>query len=586
MAMSSTAEGLEAEALRKALHGEAPYERLDVPASARAAGLAPWPFTPMVKAPVETSIMRNMPPPGIWTLGPPSKAGNPSKRGEPEKARDSTSHDRGRSSSRKKAKTSRSKHEKKKRSRRSSTSSSSSSSSRRKRRKKSSKRSKAPRSKTPEPLQHKNVSSPKKSCFKSLPVLMPRDDQIAEFSSLIFGFAPVSSPEDRSSLATFMVDAGLRSLSTFRLFPNIDTLVAKILPGHAPFATEALLREVVDAVANVEKRMPSPSGEATLQASAASSDYHSELAKAIRLMSRDGKPRKKDGVRGYGHPSDSEDEPLFDLSSALTSQNCQNIPVTWFGDTKRLEVLRKCFEKAKTSGNEWPHFIASSTFEEWIPPWVGSGSSPADKINILRDWKFNILKSSPSHAYGTIMSFWLSHAALGIVDFRDVLSHMLCFIKLHAEFGLEFAVNHERRLLDLCQLNLRSHFKSDMPALLASPVPSIMSELQLASHRAKELTPSTSAPKEVSTKGEGKGKLKVKKDKDLQAGESEETSTVRPASFPRKSVNICFKQDTANKLFCDAKAACPNLHLDTKVAEDADRFARAKAAWTAKKSSP
>ncbi|CAE8735619.1 unnamed protein product [Polarella glacialis] len=47
----------------------------------------------------------------------------------------------------------------------------------------------------------------------------------------------------------------------------------------------------------------------------------------------------------------------------------------------------------------------------------------------------------------------------------------------------------------------------------------------------EESTPSTSAPKEVSTKGEGKGKL---------------------------------------------KAACPNLHLDTKVAEDAARFARAK----------
>jgi hypothetical protein len=349
--------------------------------------------------------VQNVPPPGIWTVGSPSKAGYPFTQGEP---------DRGRSPSRKKAKTSPSRHEKNKRSRRSSTSSSSLSSSRRKRRKRSSKRSKGNRSKTPEPLQTKNVGSPKKSCFTSLPFLMPRDEQVAEFSSLIFGFAPVSSPEDRSSLATFMVNAGLRSLSTFRLFPIIDTLVAKILPVHASFATEALLREVVDAVAKVEKGLPSPTTETTRQAGAASSDYHSELAKAIRLMTRDGKPRKKDGVRGYGHPSDSEDEPLFDLSAALISQNCQNLPVTWFGDTKRLEVLRKYFEKAKTSGNEWPHFIASSTFEEWIPPWVGSGSSPADKGNLLREWKGNIVKSSPSHAYGTIMSFWLSHAALGI----------------------------------------------------------------------------------------------------------------------------------------------------------------------------
>ncbi|CAE8611971.1 unnamed protein product [Polarella glacialis] len=45
---------------------------------------------------------------------------------------------------------------------------------------------------------------------------------------------------------------------------------------------------------------------------------------AIRLMSRDGKPRKKDGVRGH-------------------------------------------FEKAKTAGNDWPHFIASSTFEDFAP---------------------------------------------------------------------------------------------------------------------------------------------------------------------------------------------------------------------------
>jgi hypothetical protein len=159
---------------------------------------------------------------------------------------------------------------------------------------------------------------------------------------------------------------------------------------------------------------------------------------------------------------------------------------------------------------------------------------------------------------------------------------LLCFIKLHSEFGLEFAVNHERRLADLFQLNLRSHFKSDMPALLSSPVPSIMSELQLASHRAKESNPSTSAPKEVSTKGEGKGKLKGKKD--LQAAESEGNS-----GWPRRSGNICFKQDAANKLFCDAKAACPNVHLDTRVAEEAVRFARAKSAWTAKsakKSSP
>ena len=110
-----------------------------------------------------------------------------------------------------------------------------------------------------------------------------------------------------------------------------------------------------------------------------------------------------------------------------------------------------------------------------------------------------------------------------------------------------------------------------------------MSELQLASHRTTESNTSTSAPKEASTKGEGKGKLKGKKD--LLAAES----GVNP-SGTRRSGMICFKQDTANKLFCDAKdRSCPNVHLDTRIAEESVRFNRAKSSYSAKaakKSSP
>jgi hypothetical protein len=182
-----------------------------------------------------------------------------------------------------------------------------------------------------------------------------------------------------------------------------------------------------------------------------------------------------------------------------------------------------------------------------------------------------------------IMSFWLSHAALGIVDFRDVLSHMLCFIKIHAEFGLDFAVNYERRLSDLCQLNLRSHFPLDMPTLLALPVPSILSELQLATRRAKDFAPVAAAPKEVVPKGEGKGQWKGKKGKDFPAVDGEEVP-VKKAVLPNpKRAIICFKQDTANKVFCALKDSCPNVHLDTKLPEDAERFLRAKSAWTGRK---
>ncbi|CAE8727163.1 unnamed protein product, partial [Polarella glacialis] len=506
-------------------HGEAVDSSLEIPV-AKAGSVAGGEAVPVAKAADIPSVAsksasgKAAPIP----IAPPPKAGNSSAKKEPEEIQDSPSPARGRSRRQtvrspsqkmRHASPSGGKRSKKRKRKRSRTASSSTSSRTRRRRRKAAKKAEDPLSHTPEPLPPGDVASPTKSAFQAVLTSMPREDQILEFSSNISALIPTSTPEDCAAVAARIVDAGLRSLSTFRLFANVDHLVARILPSPAHFTEEVLLREVVEAVAAAEKKIPCPSLELPGQANLVSPNTNSELAKAIRLMSRDGKPRKRDGVRGLGHPSDSDDEPLFDLSSALTSFGVQILPVNWFGDTKRLEVLRKHFEKAKASGTLWPHFIASSTFEEWIPPWVGAGSSPADKTNTLREWKNNTSWSSPSHAYGMIVSFWLSHAALAIVDFRDVVSHMLCLFKMHAEFALDFTISYERRFSDHIQLNLRSHFALDMSNLLAHPVPSIMSELQLASRRTKNVAPGAAASAEAAAKGDGKGKNRGKKTQDF-----------------------------------------------------------------------
>ncbi len=72
-------------------------------------------------------------------------------------------------------------------------------------------------------------------------------------------------------MATSIVDAGLRSLSTFGLFANVDHLVARILPSPAPFTAEVLLRQTVSAVVNAEKKISGPSVEIPSQANAVTS---------------------------------------------------------------------------------------------------------------------------------------------------------------------------------------------------------------------------------------------------------------------------------------------------------------------------
>ncbi|CAE8717703.1 unnamed protein product [Polarella glacialis] len=541
---------------------------------------------------------------------PPAKAGNSSAKAEAEEIEDSPPPRRGRSRGQKvrspsqkerDASPSGEKRRKKEKRKRSRSASSSTSSRTRRHRRKASKKADALLSRTPEPLPSGDVASPAKVNSQAASPSNSRDDQILEFSSKISSLVLMSVPEDCAAVAARIVDSGIRSVSTFRLFANVDNLVARILPSPAHFNEEILLREIVEAVVAAEKKGPDPSLELPGHPNLMSPDTNSELAKAIRMMSRDGKPRKKDGVRGPGHPSDSEDEPLFDLSSALNSFGVQVLPVHWFGDTKRLELLRKHFEKAKAAGTPWPHFIASSTFEEWIPPWVGAGSSPDEKTKKLREWKSNSSGSSPSQAYGMIASFWLSHAALAIVDFRDVVSHMLCLFKMHSEFGMDFSISYERRLADHIQHNLRSHVFLDMPVLLANPVPSIMSELQLSSRRTKNFVPRTADLTEASVKGDGKGKARNKQTTDPLPPSGSPPNVVKETPATRhepekgkplnvvgteKRAGVCFKEDTANKIFCPLKDSCPKVHLDTKLPADAERFNRAKTSWQAKKTPP
>ncbi|CAE8642016.1 unnamed protein product [Polarella glacialis] len=315
------------------------------------------------------------------------------------KRKNSTSPDKKRAASTSRAKTSRVKRSKKRKRRRSSTSSSSSRSSsarkhrhRRKSSTKTKKRSKVRKNRKP--------STPIKTTQMVLPASMTRDEHVQQFADLINGMVPTSLQADRLEVSAAVIDAGLRSLSSLSFFPNVEMLVSRILPVQGSMNIELLLRQTISAVMAFEATRASISPPFPPSPSDASIVATTKLAEAVRLMAKESsKSRRGDGVRRFGYPSDDEDEPVFDLASSLRDFNVANLPVNWFGDTMGLETLRKHFDRAKAAGKEWPHFLASSPFEDWIPPWVGSGASPSDKTNTLRYWKTKVEMASPSHAY-------------------------------------------------------------------------------------------------------------------------------------------------------------------------------------------
>jgi hypothetical protein len=183
-----------------------------------------------------------------------------------------------------------------------------------------------------------------------------------------------------------------------------------------------------------------------------------------------------------------------------------------------------------------------------------------------------------------ILAFWLSHAAVGIVDFVDVFARMLVFLKMDSEDGLYFAIKHERRLVDYCQLQLKASKLFDLGRLLQEPVPAIVTELRLAAREAPPAKDKPPAPQDKGKKAlpnpsdgpKGGGKAKASDSPGKGQGKGD---TAPPPSQPAKRLPICFQHDPASDKVCSARPKCPNEHLDTKTAEGADRFARALKAF-------
>jgi hypothetical protein len=306
-----------------------------------------------------------------------------------------------------------------------------------------------------------------------------------------------------------------------------------------------------------------------------STDHDTMLAlkDSLNIMAANQNPRfrKPDGINR--RDTSDDESPPFDLASVLRNKKISLIPIDWFGDVRKLSKFRKFFEKAKASGKPRPYFVAGSSLEEWIPPWVGAGESQEDQRSLNRAWSQKIDNQPPARVLSMVLSFWISHAAIGICKFEAVFSHILMFIRMQDQYGIAFAIKHERRLLDRCYTSLKASVEFDIDDLLSRPCPDIVQEILLT--------------KAIEDKPRAPIKLPGKSPPAPGASAASGTSTTDQAKVKDvKSVRkpVCFDHNPSQGIFCPLKSKCLKEHLDTKVESLLVRFEKAKSCFKGKRS--
>jgi hypothetical protein len=373
-------------------------------------------------------------------------------------------------------------------------------------------------------------------------------------------------------IAYIITRAGLRHMSDF-FYIHDNEIDNEIFVKEDPVNTKSSVRKLVALV----KQELADFNEIKPDQQRPSSDHDTMIAlkESLNIMAANHNPRyrKPDGINR--RDTSDDESPPFDLASALRSKKISLLPIDWFGDVRKLSKFRKFFEKAKSSGKPRPYFVAGSSLEEWIPPWVGAGESQEDQRSLNRSWSQKIDNQPPARVLSMVLSFWMSHAAIGICKFEAVFAHILMFIRMQDQYGIAFAIKHERRLLDRCYTSLKGSVEFDLDILLSRPCPEIVQEILLT--------------KAIEDKPRAPVKLPANPPPALGASASTSASTTDQAAAKIKDgkvarKQVCFDHNPSQGIFCPLKSKCSREHLDTKVEALLVRFEKARASFKGKRS--
>lgn len=294
---------------------------------------------------------------------------------------------------------------------------------------------------------------------------------------------------------------------------------------------------------------------------------NAQLASALDKFAKGNKASKNPILRD--HDSDDDDElDKFDLASALHKASFTFLPTDWFPSSQLLSKLQKLMSKAREARKHQGHpFIADTPLESWVPLWVGHGESPSSREALVKQWR-KTESLDTSRFLSLVSNFWLAHAVVGVIQFPDVLAHLLLLIRMTAERSLSYAVRYERDLHYELQSLTRSSQKFSFSDLLHRPLRRLTHKLDIKHFHSKPggaepatiMTPPPKGPKTTRATHEGR-----------------DDRVATPARQP-----VCFKHDPGHGTTC-SDGSCNLVHLDTKDPKLAERYAAALKAYKAKR---
>ena len=201
------------------------------------------------------------------------------------------------------------------------------------------------------------------------------------------------------------------------------------------------------------------------------------------------------------------------------------------------------------------------------------------------------------------MTFWLSHAAVGLVKFPSVFAHNLLVLRLASEHSVNFALKYERRLVSRMQERLKAHESLSFSSLLERLDTRIVQSLEIedACRLAREKPPRSDPPApKAGARQHGRGSNAAstsaadtsrrpartpspRRQLPRQGARSRTRSARRgapPASAQKATrKQVCFDFNPSAGRRCPLGARCTKEHLDTKDPALKARFDKAKAAF-------
>ena len=292
-----------------------------------------------------------------------------------------------------------------------------------------------------------------------------------------------------------------------------------------------------------------------------------------------------------------EDSSLFDLARFIRKTShgtfC-DLDLGWFSDLRKLHQLDT---ESRKRGFQ---LLASTGFEEWNPQWLGMDkSSSARKALHSERTKSYDLSGFPK-ILGNIMTYWLSHAAVGIVSLASVFAHNLCLVRLADERSVKFVIIYERRLIVRLLEKIRGGEQCDFSAAISRIDSGLLDRLDIEDAKLRPL-PAARDPKPAPARDLAKPRAALARKpargssprrrsrsndrrrhrtppRDARRQPAPQSSTKEP---PRRRP-LCFDHDPANRRVCQLGKDCPKEHLDTKDASLRERFSKAKTAFDAR----